>query len=235
MSCLRHRQILLQQPHTLLRQVSCQHLPKHDCQPAVQVLPTELEHCYSTRQARQSSSTESGAPASSLWSRPCACPAQVAYCPDSAVLQSPCLHDKLTMTGSTELHHCLCPLGCGIVVGPAHMTEELSNPCPLYVHCFFAPDCSRSVFTACQSMQNTSAPSVISLTNCTCVPGHCVLAEHNLADPCSQFADGFFTIGGLNMPCMHCDWGAITKLSNIASTVSNCQCNMLLGLYKSHV
>jgi hypothetical protein len=160
------------------------------------------------------------------------CPADH-YCPVGSVVPQPCPTGELALPGSAEIDHCLCPPGRGRAAGPAHAPDELSNPCRPCAHGFFAAERSNSECTACPALKNTSALAATSLSNCTCVPGYGVLPQHNLADPCSPCADGFFAVGGRNAPCTHCGWGAVTEPPSAASSASHCQCNALLGLYDS--
>lgn len=161
------------------------------------------------------------------------CPADH-YCPAGAVLPSPCPPGELALPGSAELDHCLCPPGRGRAAGPAHAPDELSNPCRPCAHGFFAPERSNSECSACPALKNTSTTAATHLANCTCVPGHGVGPEHNLAQPCAPCADGFFALGGRNAPCTHCGWGAVTEPPSAASSASSCQCNALLGLRDSY-
>jgi hypothetical protein len=165
------------------------------------------------------------------------CPADH-YCPAGAVLPSPCPHGELALPGSTDIDHCLCPSGSGRLPGPAHAPHELSNPCILCAHAFFAPTNGNTPCTPCPANKNTSAPGATALAHCTCVPGHGVAhstqhASHDafLAAACAPCADGFFAPGGRSAPCTHCGWGAVTEPAEAASAASSCQCNSLVGLF----
>ncbi len=76
--------------------------------------------------------------------------------PRRAVLPSPCPTGELALPGSGEIDHCLCPPGRGRAPGPAHTPQELSNPCLLCDHAFFAPARSNSPCDDCPTLKNTS-------------------------------------------------------------------------------
>jgi len=142
---------------------------------------------------------------------------------------------------ATDIDHCLCPPGSGRLPGPAHAPEELSNPCILCAHAFFAPTNGNTPCTPCPANKNTSAPGATALADCTCVPGHGVApstqhASHDafLAAACAPCTDGFFAPGGRSAPCTHCGWGAVTEPASAASSASNCQCNALIGLFNTN-
>ena len=175
------------------------------------------------------------------WEQACVlCPADH-YCPAGAVHPSPCPAGELALPGATDIDHCLCPSGSGRLPGPAHAPNELSNPCILCAHAFFAPTHSNAPCAPCPANKNTSAPGATALANCTCVPGHGVAhstqhASHDafLAAACAPCNDGFFAPGGSSAPCTHCGWGAVTEPAGAASSASNCQCNAHAGLYKGN-
>ena len=137
------------------------------------------------------------------------CPADH-YCPADAVLPSPCPHGVLARL--LQARPLPVSAGRGRATAPAHAPDELSNtnPCRLL--------CSKRECKASQALKNTSALAAISLRNCTCVPGHGVLPQHNLADPCSPCADGFFALGGGGGT--HCGWGAVKEPPSAASSAT---------------
>ena len=148
------------------------------------------------------------------------CPAH-AYCPQGSVEPALCPADEISAPGSTSKSDCKCIAGRG-------RRNADDGECEFCAHGFFSTGNTNLACEQCPRNTNTSAPGAVSMTNCTCTPGHGLARQNDL--PCEPCATGFFARGGQNIACIHCGFGTVTQPPERAAGPEACQCDATQGL-----
>ncbi len=148
------------------------------------------------------------------------CPAH-AYCPQGSVEPTLCPADEISAPGSTSKSDCKC------IAGRGRRTAD-DGECEFCAHGFFSTGNTNLACEQCPGNTNTSAPGAVSITDCTCTPGHGLARQNDL--PCEPCATGFFARGGQNIACIHCGFGTVTQPPERAAGPEACQCDATQGL-----
>ena len=149
------------------------------------------------------------------------CPAD-SYCPEGSAEPRACAPREVAAPGAASASDCQCSAGRG--------RAGAGEPCADCAPGLFSPGATNAACEPCPAHKNTSGAGASALAACACEPGHGVDAGAAAAAACAPCGDGFFARGGLNVPCVHCGFGAVSAPPSGAAGPEACLCDAAQGL-----